>query len=142
MKKKKNKNKIIIPKKSEILSFCKDVVDRIKNKYGMSDYRTRIIINLEHNGDVLANIMVDNEYLRATINIFPVFVEKYRQKKFDELREALCHETFHIKTSKIEEMAVSRWGTPEAVRSEAERITETCGRMAYEIMELRKEFKK
>jgi len=140
--KKKKKNKGPPDKVGRVLTFCREVIDIIQKENGLSDYRTKIAYDNERSGSELAVIKVDNEYMRATITIFPVFVEMYYQNKCEELIEALCHEIFHIRMSIIDDLANNRWGTPDAVRSEIERLTEIYGRMIYRVMNLEKKFNK
>lgn len=139
---KRKKNKTVIPNKEELLGFAVDTVRRVQREYGMSDYR--IIINYVGHAqdDVMADISVDHKYLRATINLYPIFAERYQKKDYEELREALCHEVFHIKTSIIDEMANNRWGTPDIIRQEIERLTEMYGRLVYKVMTAEGKFKK
>ena len=141
MKKKKKQKKRIIIRKPDVVLFAEDVINRIQREHGLSDYRMKVKSIDEENGNVMAEIRVDNEYLRATVTLYSIFIQRYRDKKYEELKEALCHEIFHIRTSSIEEMAVNRWGTPDIVRSEIERLTEIYGRLIYKVMTLEGKFK-
>ena len=142
--KKKKKNKRPPGKVDKVLTFCKEVIDVIQKENGLSDYRIKIIYqdDDERSRSELATINVDNEYIRATITIFPVFIEMYLQGKHEELIEALCHEIFHIKMSTIDDLANNRWGSSGAIRSEIERLTEIYDRMIYKVMNFESRFKK
>ena len=142
----KKKKQQIVNRVSKMMDFCRDVVSVIQKENGFSDYRIRVIYREnegQHDEHVIARINVDNEYIRATITILPAFTEIYREEKYSELIEALCHEVFHIKMNTIDEMANNRWGSSaEAVRSEIERLTELYGRMIYKVMSMEKKFDK
>lgn len=140
----KRKKKQTVNRVDKMMVFCKEVVSVIQKENGFSDYRIRVVYREnegQHDEHVIARINVDNEYIRATITILPAFTEMYREKKYSELIEALCHEVFHIKMSTIDDMANNRWGSSaEAVRTEIERLTELYGRMIYRVMSMEKKF--
>lgn len=138
MKKTKTKGGV-----SDVLLFCKRVVTEIQKDNGLSDYRIKIIHREfcdEDSKCVLAEINIDNEYMRATVAISPHFIEMYRQGEKKELIEALCHEIWHIKMSTIDDLATSRWGNLGAVRTEIEKLTEIYGRMIYRVMDIEGKF--
>ena len=142
-KKTKKKQKVPVNKIQKMLAFCREVITTIQKENGLSDYRIKLQYDDYGPNDshtVLADITVDDEYIRATVTIRPEFEEMYRDKRYNELIEALCHEVFHIRLSKIDDLANARWGTPAAIRTEIERLTEFYGRMMYKVMSVENKF--
>jgi hypothetical protein len=132
---------------SEVLRFASDEIHKIQEDNSLWEYKIKIVLlekdrdPTDENRSVVATIIVDNEYLTATIEIGKTFLDKFIRKEYDELTNALCHEVAHIYTTDLHNMAQMRYITPPEIKIAAERLTERIGRRMHEILKLKEELK-
>lgn len=129
----------------ETLKYCQEVVSTILKENNLADYKVMFSLRneeVEKGRETLMRISVDNEYLNATIYVYKPFVEMYKDRRYQEMTEYLCHEISHLRFDCLYEIASSRWGNPDALRVETERLTELYGRMMHRVMNLENKFDK
>lgn len=137
--KKQNKDGV-----KRIFRFCENTVKKIQEFHGLTDYE--IVCNFDpkpHPNDqgnrvTIAEIEIDNEYMRANLYVYPKFAQLYWDKQIDELTRILCHEIAHLRTFNIANLAFERYTTKESIKEETERLTEIISRCMYRAMKAEK----
>lgn len=95
-------------------AYVKRVSKKLKEHYYLHEYDLTLVFHKEpckeHDGaenrGVVASINVDLMYLNITINIFPRFVEAYKEGGYDKCLEALTHEFAHVITEPLYKLAI------------------------------------
>lgn len=130
-------------KEDKAIEFAKSIVKKIQNYHNMWLYQVSITLTdkdsdpLNDGRDSISEIRVDDEYLKATLIIPPLFIKRLDEGRSDELERILCHEMAHIYTSPLDRAARSRYTSEENIRIASEQTTEIMGRMMYDIIKLR-----
>jgi len=142
-KNKVQKNLSHIPRK-----FRKMVVDdvyRYLDILGFNQYKPQIFYmkkddDKDYIGDgsfseKLASVIVDRRYLDLRVNIYPNFVERWKDKSFDDndVHEAIAHEVSHVATEHMYIMATTTYKDEGEVTDARENATQIVARLAHRI---------
>lgn len=83
----------------------------------------------------MASCIADPRYLKATIEIYPNLVEKWRAKQFnnEEVCRIIAHEVCHIVTQQFIDLAQAVYKDEGEMKDAWESLTTTIGRLVYRL---------
>jgi hypothetical protein len=90
------------------------------------------------NGTIVFRINYSPAYKTANIWFYPYALELYKNKSFEDLKQAITHEIAHILTNPLIDSANERFSTKREVENSGEALTESIAQMAREILNLKK----
>lgn len=131
-----------IPK--ELRKIVADSIFRYLNALGVNQYRSRIFYMKKDdepgyaNGETsnkLASAQVDRRYLTLNVNIYPVLINGWIEKKFDneDVSQFMAHEVSHIVTQHMYTMATAPYKDEGEMKDAWESLTTIVGRLLHEV---------
>ena len=90
-----------------------------------------------YNGDVLFSINYEPVYHQAVITVYGGSRELYKKKEYEIIDHAIIHEISHVHTTKVADVAESRFATEKEIHSSIEELTEIIARYVATIINLK-----
>lgn len=126
------------PVPQKLKSLVRDAIKRHVWNMGVSLYQGDIIYMANdevrtRGGDLMAEMDVDRRYLKATLKIYPVAIKRWKEDGDDFIEHLVAHETAHIVTQHMMDMATSVYKDDGEMKDAWETLTEIIGRMSLNI---------
>lgn len=130
--------------------FRKLVLDAMRRhcwNIGVSHFKGDILYmdeddsKLQSNGStsyVMMSMNTDRRYLRATLKIFPEAIRRWKEDGDETVEKCIAHEVAHIATQHMMDLVVACYKDEGECKDAWESLTETIGRLSYEIHRLKK----
>lgn len=142
--------KIITPKKVKVPDKLKALVlDSVKRhawNIGVSHYVGDILWMEEdkkHDDTYThAEMDVDRRYLRATLKLFPIFIELWKTDGNQYVENTIAHEVAHCATAHLYHVATARYCDDGEMQDAWETLTETLSRVSVKLDAERRPTKK
>ncbi len=104
---------------------------------GVSNYTGDILYMEEDkpaaDGDTLASIFVDRQYLKATIKIYPVLIKKWKETGDEIIEDTIAHETAHILTDQMNNLILAPYKNEGEAKDAWESLTQSIANISIKL---------
>jgi hypothetical protein len=142
--KKKSKNNDQERLRKDLMAWLGRVTPVIMQQYQISGItvffheRKHPLNGRQRDNLVLFSINYSEAYKNAHIYYYPITLELFEKKRWNDLQDGITHEIAHIITNHLADLAKERFVNEREVNDALEKITESFAQMGRRLLEVKK----